>query len=89
MSFTEIRDVCLWPKHIHGNSSLKQRLLGLDEGELVKLSIDGFVGVWEKMKDGADGRRTDGLKPIGPAKQHWHSLYKSKRGDIVPIGGDR
>jgi hypothetical protein len=36
------------------------------------------------MDDGADGRPTPGIKPFGPAKEHWHDLQK-RRGQLVSI----
>jgi hypothetical protein len=83
-AFVEIRDHALWLKHIHGNKSLKNKLLDLEEGEAVHLQVDGVIGVWVKMSDGKDGRPTPGIKAIGPAKMHWHSLQE-RRGDIVTI----
>ena len=84
MSFVEIRDHALWAKHIHGNPVLKEKVLSMGEGELIKLKIDGFEGMWVKMDDGKDGRATQGLKAIGPARIHWHEL-QSKRGELISI----
>lgn len=84
MSFVEIRDHVLWAKHIHGNDSLKDEITGLDAGELIELEVDGFRGMWEKMDDGADGRPTTGIKPLGNARKHWHELQHD-RGSCVPI----
>lgn len=81
----EIKDFVIWLKHLHGDPSLKVRIDGLAAGELIELSVDGEAGVWEKMSDGADGRPTPGIKPFGRAKEHWHSLYAARRGDVVSI----
>lgn len=83
-AFVEVRDHALWLKHIHGNNALKNKLLALEEGQLVHLVVDGIKGIWVKMEDGKDGRPTPGIKPIGPAKKHWHALQEH-RGDIVNI----
>jgi hypothetical protein len=85
MTLVEVRDHALWIKHIHGNEGLKAELLGLRAGELVELSVDGFVGHWKKMDDGRDGRPTPGIKPIGPGRAHWHRTIQDKRGALVPI----
>lgn len=84
MSYVEIRDHALWLKHIHGNEELKSELMSLNAGELVELEIDGFHGMWKKMDDGKDGRPTQGIKAIGKAREHWHSL-QSARGELVTI----
>lgn len=84
MSFVEVRDYALWPKHIHGNEELKDKLLALPAGELVELEVQGFRGMWKKMDDGKDGRPTPGIKALGKAREHWHSL-QDKRGELVSI----
>ena len=81
---SEIRDHALWLKHIHGNDDLKAYLEALSAGELVELEICGFRGMWKKMDDGKDGRPTQGIKAIGKAREHWHSL-QSERGELVVI----
>ncbi len=65
MSVVEVRDYVLWPKHIHGNASLRDELLALGAGALVKLVVDGFEGTWVKMDDGKTGAPTPGLKALG------------------------
>ena len=84
MSLVEIRDYALWPKHIYGNDALKNELVDMKAGELIELEVDGFRGMWSKMSDGKDGRPTPGMKAIGEARTHWHSL-QDKRGKLVSI----
>lgn len=84
MGLVEIRDHALWIKHIHQNSALTNKLVGLEAGDLAELEIDGFRGMWKKMDDGKDGRATPGIKPLGKARVHWHSL-QDRRGDLVSI----
>jgi len=84
MSLVEVRDYALWAKHIHGNDVLKERIIALPAGALIDLAVDGVRGKWKKMDDGADGRPTPGLKGIGNAQQHWHSL-QDRRGELVTI----
>ena len=84
MSIVEIRDHALWIKHIHGNETLKEKLLGLQAGELIQLEVDGQVGTWKKMDDGKDGRPSFGIKALAKAREHWHSLQVS-RGEMVSI----
>ncbi len=84
MSVVEIRDYALWPKHIHGNDELKDRLIKMSAGELIELEVDGVRGMWKKMDDGKDGRPTPGVKGIGKARDHWHEL-QDKRGELASI----
>src|SRR6056297_1833508 len=85
MSIVEVRDHALWIKHIHGNEDLKAALLALRGGDLVEISVDGIAGHWKKMADGRDGRPTPGIRPIGPARDHWQRTIEDKRGALVPI----
>ena len=84
MSLVEVRDHALWTKHIHGNDPLKAEITELSAGCRIELEIDGFRGTWEKMADGADGRPTPGIKPLGPAQKRWHEL-QARRGALVTI----
>jgi hypothetical protein len=36
------------------------------------------------MRDGKDGRSTNGLKPVGPMREVWKRM-QSRRGAIVPV----
>ena len=86
MSVVEVRDYVLWPKHIHGNAPLRDELLALGAGALVKLVVDGVEGTWVKMDDGTTGAPTPGLKALGSAREHWHGLFRERRGAVVEVG---
>lgn len=85
MSVVEVRDYVLWPKHIHGNVDLRDELLALDAGAIVKLVVDDFEGTWVKMDDGKTGTPTPGLKALGNARLHWHGLFREQRGAVVEV----
>lgn len=85
MSVIEVRDYVLWPKHLHGDSRLRDELLALEAGALVTLIVDGVEGMWVKMNDGAAGTPTPGLKALGVARAHWHGLFREQRGAVVEI----
>jgi hypothetical protein len=84
MSIVEVRDHALWAKHIHGDEALRKKIIGLNQGSVIELVVDGWRGSWVKMDDGTDGRPTPGLKAIGTARQRWHEL-NSQRGALVSI----
>jgi len=84
MGYTVIRDNAIWVKSIEGNEALRRRLVDLPGGAAIDLVVDGRIGRWEKMRDGRDGRRTDGIKPIGPMRETWTAL-QAERGRIVEI----
>lgn len=82
----EVRDVVLWPQHIHGAPDLKKQLMDLKAEEIVRLRIDGKLTMWSRMKDGKDGRPTHGLKPCDQGtREFWDALYRGRRGELVDI----
>ncbi|MCX7584884.1 DUF6998 domain-containing protein [Phenylobacterium sp. 58.2.17] len=80
----EVRDHCLWIKHIAGDADLAAQLSSLAPGQSVRLRVAEIEGEWRKMAAGPNGASTPGLKPIGPAKAHWHQL-QTLRGTRVSI----
>jgi hypothetical protein len=81
----EVRDYVLWPKHLHGDAALRGELLALEAGAVVTLDVAGMVGTWAKMAVGKHGASTPGLRALGHARTHWHSLFQTSRGAVVPI----
>jgi hypothetical protein len=81
----EVRDYVLWPKHIHGNALLRDELLALEAGAVVTLDVAGTVGTWAKMAAGKNGAPTPGFRALGQARSHWHDLFRTNRGAVVPI----
>jgi len=82
----EVRDSVIWSKHLHGSgaTTLAQLWEALPAGSLVRLEVDGREGIWEKMRDGLDGRPTPGLKPVGAAKHAWSETRRSGA-DLVSV----
>jgi hypothetical protein len=72
----EVRDSVVWIKHISGSNNLVDQMNSLEAGEQIELEIDGETGIWERMRDGKDGRPTYGIKPVGPAKDMWEGLAR-------------
>jgi hypothetical protein len=83
---TEVRDYVIWAKHVHGDAALRDELLALEAGALITLAVDGRVGTWVKMSNGKTGAPTPGLKALGAARDHWHDLFRNRRGAVVEIG---
>ena len=84
MAKVEVRDHAIWIKHIHGDDGFTGKLAQMPAGTLIELTVDGVQGFWRKMDDGKDGRPTNGLRAIGPAKDHWHAM-QDERGKLVDI----
>src|SRR5271154_4503726 len=85
MASTTVSDYVIWAKHIHDDPELAQRVLAMWAGETIQLEVDGVRGTWRKMDDGADGRPTPGLRPIGAAQEVWRYLFKRRRGEVVTL----
>ena len=81
----EVRDHVLWTKHIRGDDAVKVALNTLGERSRVELEVDGFRGTWQKMNVGPSGQPTPGIKPVGPARPHWHALVRDRLGSTVTI----
>ena len=86
MGQVEVRDHVLWAKHIHGNQALREEILALGAGAVIRLEVDGHIGSWVKMENGAKGVSTNGIRPVGATKRWWSEVYAGKRGDLVGIG---
>ena len=85
MSYMIIRDDAIWAKHIEGYPALVSRILDLPENASILLLIEGTPVRFVKMRDGADGRPTAGLRPAdADAKRFWHEM-QSRRGEPVEI----
>jgi hypothetical protein len=84
MAHLRIRDDAIWANHIEGDDDLRARILRLRQGAVIDLEVDGTAGSWVKMRDGKDGRATNGLRPIGPMRDIWKAL-QARRGVAVPI----
>ena len=85
MASTTVSDYVIWAKHIHDDPELVQRVLAMWAGETIQLEVDGVRGTWRKMDDGADGRPTPGIRPVGSAQEVWRYLYKRRRGEVVSL----
>lgn len=91
MTTVEVRDDVIWLKHLN-DELIGRELSILPAGRRLRLKVAGRVGIWEKMKDGSDGRPTPGLRPVGEARAQWAKLQEH-RGEEVdfevlgPVGG--
>jgi len=85
MSEIQITDDCLWMAHIADDEALANRLITMSQGHSVELEVGGVRGIWRKMLDGRDGRRTDGLKPGDDKTSKWWKDQQNRRGETVSI----
>lgn len=85
MAKTEIRDYCIWAKHLRGDAHLVEKVLSMRPGEEIELSVDGIVGRWSKMAESAAGKPTPGLRPVEQMKAVWGALYRDRRGEEIVV----
>ena len=84
MSNAEITDFVVWFKNIHSADLLRQ-LGSLAPEEQLTLMADDVVGPWQRMKAGADGRPTLGIKPVGSMKKVWSEWFRTRRGERITL----
>lgn len=84
MGKVKISDNSIWLKHIENDTPLRSRLKALRPGETVELEVGGIVGRWERMRDGKDGRPTEGIKPIESMRDVWLKMQR-ERGRVVEV----
>jgi hypothetical protein len=75
-------DDSIWLKHISADANALALLSQIPAGTQLKFEVEGVVGDWERMKDGKDGRRVLGFKPVGKTLEFWKSM-KSRRGEYL------
>ena len=85
MATTTVSDYVIWTKHIHDDPELVERVRSMWAGQTIRLEVGDVRGTWRKMEDGADGRSTPGLKPVGAAQEVWRYLFKHHRGEVVTL----
>jgi hypothetical protein len=84
MGYLTVRDNAVWVKHIEGDPRLVERILALPENAPITLLIEARPVRFLKMRDGADGRPTPGLRPDAASKAFWDRMQE-RRGDIVRV----
>ncbi len=80
----EIRDNNIWIKQIYEGESLQNYLSNIKQNTIVNLEIDGVSCKWAKMRDGRNGIKTRGIRPVGKSKDLWVKLQE-RRGELVTI----
>lgn len=79
-----VRDNAVWAKHIEGDPEVVRRILALPQNAPINLLVDDTPVRFVKMRDGADGRATPGLKPDTPYKAFWDAMQE-RRGEVVTV----
>lgn len=80
-----VSDHTIWLKHLQNAEAIVDRLLALEQNAPITLRIDGKPVLFRKMRDGADGRPTQGVRPDEAFKDFWSALYRERRGERVAI----
>ncbi|WP_375463870.1 hypothetical protein [uncultured Methylobacterium sp.] len=79
-----IRDDVLWAAHIEGDPDLASSIRSLPSDDVIVLRIEGKPVRFRKMRDGADGRPTDGVRPERESSEFWQHL-QTRRGAMVTV----
>ena len=79
-----IRDNAIWAAHIHDGPEIVNRIRALPEDRPIKLVLDGKPVLFLKMRNGRDGRPTQGLKPAPDFKPYWDAMQQ-RRGEVVEV----
>lgn len=88
MGRMQVRDNAVWAKHIEGAPEIVRTILELKAETPITLRVDGKPVRFVKMRDGKDGRKTNGLRPDKAFKPFWDAM-QSRRGEIVEVHLDR
>jgi hypothetical protein len=80
-----IRDNAVWAKHIEGDPELVRRILALPANAPINLVVEDTPVRFRKMRDGADGRPTPGLRADETSRGFWDAIQE-RRGETVSIG---
>jgi hypothetical protein len=83
-----ISDHTIWTKHIENGENLVRRLSSLEANAPIRLRIDGKPVLFRKMRNGADGRPTPGVRPDEAFKDFWNDLYRNRRGQRIDVEPD-
>ena len=84
MARLTIRDDAVWIKHIEQDEGLVRKIISLPQNAPIKLIVDGEPVLFQKMRDGADGRPTQGLRPHPSFKNFWKAMQQ-RRGEEVMV----
>ena len=79
-----ISDNVVWAKHLRDDARLFRRVKELEQNAPIILRIDGNLLLFRKMRDGKDGRRTQGLRPDATARDRWEAM-QTRRGEFVKV----
>ncbi len=87
MARMTIRDDAVWVKHIEQDENLVKKIVNLPQNQQIKLIVDGKPVLFQKMRDGADGRPTHGLRPHPSFKGFWKAMQE-RRGEEVTVSAE-
>lgn len=85
MAQMTVSDHTIWLKHVRQDQDIVSRLEALEQNAPIALRVDGKPVLFRKMRDGVDGRPTQGIRPDEAFKDYWNALYRDRRGETVEI----
>jgi hypothetical protein len=84
MSYITVRDDAIWTRHVE-DPEVRERIRALPEHAPLVLLVEGMPVRFVKMRDGKDGRPTDGLRPADAEAHRFWRAMQARRGERVRI----
>jgi hypothetical protein len=84
MSYITVRDDAIWARHVE-DPELRDRIRSLSQNAPLLLLVEGVPVRFVKMRDGKDGRPTEGLRPADAEAHRFWRAMQERRGERVRI----
>ena len=78
MSCVTVRDDAIWARHVE-DPEVRDRIQALPQNAPLLLVIEGTPVRFVKMRDGKDGRPTQGLRPADPESHRFWRMMQARR----------
>jgi hypothetical protein len=85
MGYVTICNHSIWLKHIENAPQIVTKIESLAPNAPITLQIEDKPVIFRKMRDGADGRPTRGIRPDESFKNYWNQLFQRRSGEKVEI----
>lgn len=84
MSYITVRDDAIWARHVE-DPEVRDRIRTLPENQPLQLLVEGTLVRFVKMRDGKDGRPTDGLRPADEEAHRFWRAMQARRGERIRV----
>jgi hypothetical protein len=84
MSYITVRDDAIWARHVE-DPEVRDRIRALPQNAPLLLLVEGKPVRFVKMRDGRDGRPTEGLRPADAEAHRFWAAMQARRGERVRV----